>query len=146
MELALNLVWLFLAVTSLVLAGRRLCRTAELRRLRAGEWHSLIALCCALVILFFVISMTDDLHEQQIVSEDSRLCKLFAGNSGQDSQTKHSHHHSHHGVSHHAFYVSGGLDAVGLVCIGYLEPSCPTNSGIRRTIPLFGRDPPPLPA
>src|SRR5215471_1987765 len=100
MELALNLVWLFLATSSLVLTGRRLLRTTASGKLRAAEWHSLIALCCALVILFFVISMTDDIHEQQIVSEDSRSCKLLLGDGAQDSHTKHSHHNSHQGVSH----------------------------------------------
>jgi len=141
MEIALNLAWLFLATTSLVLAGRRLSRSAKSRKLRAAEWPSLIALCCALVILFFVISMTDDIHDQQIVSEDSRSCKLLSWDGAQDSYTK----HSHHGVSHYAFYVSGGLDAVGLVCVGYLRPFSPTSSGIRRIVPLSGRDPPVLP-
>jgi hypothetical protein len=44
MELALNLVWLFLAITTLTLTGRRLSRTAASKELRVyrievqGEW------------------------------------------------------------------------------------------------------------
>jgi len=144
MELALNLVWLVFATSSLVLAGQRLSRSAKSRKLRAAGWHSLLALCCTLVILFFVISMTDDIHEQQIVSEDSGSCKLLAGDGAQDYHTKHSHHHSHQGVSHQAFCLNARLDPVVLVYVGYVEPFFPTNSGIRRTVPLSGRAPPVL--
>lgn len=34
---------------------------------------------CALVILFFVISMTDDLHGQEILIEEKRMSKVAAG-------------------------------------------------------------------
>jgi hypothetical protein len=31
---------------------------------------------CALIILFFVISMTDDLHDQEIVVEDNKFSRI----------------------------------------------------------------------
>ena len=33
-------------------------------------------MCCALIILFFVISMTDDLHDQEIVVEDNKFSRI----------------------------------------------------------------------
>jgi hypothetical protein len=33
-------------------------------------------MCCALIILFFVISMTDDLHDQEIVVEENKSSRI----------------------------------------------------------------------
>lgn len=75
MELILNLGWLLLAV-----AG---CHLWWPRQRRAGaesarRFSGLVALGCALVVLFPVISVTDDLHAEQAVMEDSsaRLSKI----------------------------------------------------------------------
>src|SRR5215467_13570780 len=92
MELALNLVWLTVAITSLAFVGWQLSRRAGSKGLQTSKWHSLTALCCTLVILFFVISMTDDLHDQQIISEDSRSLKFVPMDGWQGSRANHSHH------------------------------------------------------
>lgn len=68
MELFLNLFWILVAVASLFYYRRRLEATVPIRRLAC---HSGIALGCALAILFPVISLTDDLHAEQAVMEDS---------------------------------------------------------------------------
>jgi hypothetical protein len=34
---------------------------------------------CTLVILFFVISMTDDLHDQEILVEESKSSRILSG-------------------------------------------------------------------
>lgn len=69
MELLLNLIWLGLAIGALaafVEGGRRSARTEEVPfRL------SLLALVCVLVLLFPVISASDDLHPTQAVVEDA---------------------------------------------------------------------------
>ncbi len=72
MELSLNLLWLLLAVASFALVGR-----GRGNRTLAGwhSWRRTFSLACALVILFPVISVTDDLHAEQAVMEDSNPTK-----------------------------------------------------------------------
>lgn len=137
MELALNLVWLFLAIVSLfAFAVRRRFRPAPSKQRRVSEWHTLVALCCALVILFFVISMTDDLHEQQVASEESRSPKLVATDA--DSHGK----HSYAGDSFDASCATPEPESLSLTHVSNVSPLVPIDSGIGRTSPLSGRDPP----
>jgi hypothetical protein len=78
MELSLNLLWLLLAVASCAF----LWRGGDNRNL--GRWHSLrqiLSLACALVIVFPVISLTDDLHAAQVVMEDSIPSKRLSKSS-----------------------------------------------------------------
>jgi hypothetical protein len=82
MELSLNLLWLLLAIASFALVGR----VGGDRSLRC--WHSgrrILALTCALVIFFPVISLTDDLHAAQVVMEDSKPAKRSLKSSGAPS-------------------------------------------------------------
>ena len=138
MELALNLVWLVLAITSLTLAGWQQSRTVEPNELRSLKWRSLIAHCCILVILFFVISMTDDIHDQQIVSEDSQSLRLIPKDGAQDSHARHSHYSD----SYHAVCVNSEPKSIAYICVGYVEPFSLFDSSICRLTPLSGRDPP----
>ena len=69
MELLLNLVWVTLALSGL---------WAFLRRRRSGGWtarvpylKALLAIACVLVLLFPVVSVSDDLHPTQAVFEDA---------------------------------------------------------------------------
>ena len=68
MELLLNLVWIALAVAAFVSFLRR-SRGQRGRRLDYGR--SLFALACALLILFPIISASDDLHPAQAVVEET---------------------------------------------------------------------------
>jgi hypothetical protein len=68
MELILNILWLLLA-----LSGVALWRTSwahQPRTRRHAPWREWTALACALVFLFFVVSLTDDLHAELVVLED----------------------------------------------------------------------------
>jgi hypothetical protein len=138
MEAALNLVWLFIAATSFALAAYRISRTAGLRRLCASEWRLLIALSCSLVILFFVISMTDDIHELQVASEESQSRRLIPKDGSQASNGKHSHPVDFH----RGFWLTSEPHPVVWICVGHVEPLCSTESGIAGTRPPSGRDPP----
>jgi hypothetical protein len=85
MELILNLGWLLLAAACFHFWWPR--KRSGGRGNRAAQ--CLLALGCALVVLFPVISVTDDLHEEQAVMEDSsaKLNKRWAGShvfAGQD--------------------------------------------------------------
>jgi hypothetical protein len=76
MELALNLVWVGVALLGFVLLGANLSRAAGLSAREPSNRQKIIAMTCTVVILFFVISMTDDLHEQQMAAEESRSSRV----------------------------------------------------------------------
>jgi len=67
MELFLNTVWLLLALATMGFWISLCPARRNGRRLR----HGLIVLGCVLTLLFPVISMTDDLHAQQVAMEDA---------------------------------------------------------------------------
>jgi hypothetical protein len=81
MELLLNLAWMLLALPAYWLwrsdAG-----------MRAARWVSslqcLLALGCALVLLFPVISASDDLHAMRAEMEDSSISKRAVRQAGSD--------------------------------------------------------------
>lgn len=85
MELLLNLLWLLLAMPAFWLW--RYSRTAPQRR-KASPFHCLLALGCLLVILFPVISATDDVQAMRAEMEESPTSKRSAG---QSSGEKSSH-------------------------------------------------------
>jgi len=66
MELLLNVFWLLLALTSVGVWRLKWSRGGRRESLRGA-----IGLCCVLVLLFFAISLTDDLHEIPAVAEDT---------------------------------------------------------------------------
>jgi len=70
MEVLLNTFWLLIAVGAFLF-----WRPEKQRGVRAGRHYgrslAMVALACALVLLFPVISLTDDLHAEQAAMEDS---------------------------------------------------------------------------
>src|SRR5215469_13980099 len=84
MELLLNLLWLLLVMPAFWLW--RYSRTAPLRR-AASPLHCLLALGCLLVILFPVISATDDLHAMRAEMEESPTSKRTVGHSSGDKSS-----------------------------------------------------------
>jgi len=79
MELALNLAWLCVAIAGLVMLVRTLSRAAAPVYRPASNWRKILAMSCTLVILFFVISMTDDLHDQEILLEETKSSRIVPG-------------------------------------------------------------------
>jgi len=69
MELLLNLAWLALALLAFGAFVQK--RRAVLRRRRASYRTALLAMVCVLVLLFPVVSASDDLHPTQAVLEDA---------------------------------------------------------------------------
>ncbi len=76
MELALNLVWVCVAIVGIGLLCRNLSRAGACPDRPASHWRKVLAMSCALIILFFVISMTDDLHDQEIVVEENKSSRI----------------------------------------------------------------------
>jgi hypothetical protein len=79
MELALNLIWVCVAIVGIGLLCRSLSHTAAYADRPASHWRKIVAMSCTLIILFFVISMTDDLHDQEIVVEENKSSRIVAG-------------------------------------------------------------------
>jgi hypothetical protein len=94
-ELALNLAWAIIAVTSYALLFCRLANH-ETRGVRGvNRVQCFAALTCFLAILFPVISLTDDLHEMQATAEEASLSgavikRCATGLSSTPAQTSHS--------------------------------------------------------
>jgi hypothetical protein len=81
MELILNLAWLLLVLPAYLLwRGARLSRA----RRKVSSLHCLLALGCVLVILFPVISATDDLHAMRPEMEESSNSKRSLRQASQD--------------------------------------------------------------
>ncbi len=76
MELALNLVWVCVAIVGIGLLCGSLSRTSARAEGPSRNWRKIVAMSCALIILFFVISMTDDLHDQEIAIEDNKSARI----------------------------------------------------------------------
>lgn len=76
MELVLNLVWVCVAIAGILAQMAVLTRGSAASGRRISCWRKIVAMGCALVILFFVISMTDDLHGQEVLVEERRLSRI----------------------------------------------------------------------
>lgn len=79
MELLLNLAWLLLALPAYWL-WRRCAR-------KVTSVQCLLALACALVLLFPVISASDDLHAMRAEMEDSSINKRTVRPAGSDKNS-----------------------------------------------------------
>jgi hypothetical protein len=68
MELFLNILWVLIALAGAVIWRTRWTGQARLRRHTA--WREWTAFVCAMVLLFFVVSLTDDLHADLMLFEE----------------------------------------------------------------------------
>lgn len=69
MELFLNLLWVLIAAGAITVW--RNCWLPEARASRREPFREWTAMGCALVLLFFAVSLTDDLHSNVSLLEDS---------------------------------------------------------------------------
>src|ERR1700693_1840833 len=84
MELLLNLTWLLLALPAFWL-WRRSGGSRSVRGVTSLQ--CLLALGCALVLLFPVISASDDLHAMRAEMEDSSVSKRTVRQAGSDKNS-----------------------------------------------------------
>ena len=73
-ELLLNTLWLLVALAAAGYSWSRWSR-AEGEAQRHAVCFRWVALACGLILLFFVISLTDDLHSELTTLEDSSISK-----------------------------------------------------------------------
>lgn len=69
MELLLNLAWIAMTLAAFCLFLRNRGLSSQLPKV--PYWKALLALACVLILLFPVISASDDLHPTQAVLEDA---------------------------------------------------------------------------
>jgi hypothetical protein len=79
MELLLNILWLALAVPAIWLWRRR---PPHAGIAWFGSWRPILLLGCVLVLLFPVISATDDLHAMRPEMEESSASKRLLKQTG----------------------------------------------------------------
>ena len=82
MELALNLAWLVIAVASYSLLALQLSNRDAARSRAPSRCQCIVSLTCALVILFPIISLTDDLHEMQATVEEASSSRVVMKRCG----------------------------------------------------------------
>ena len=85
MELLLNLAWLFIAI----LCAMGLLRRAKREPDAAHVWLLVTAVVCIVVLLFPVISMTDDLHAPLFTAEENGKRRLLTVQIQQQSLALH---------------------------------------------------------
>jgi hypothetical protein len=90
MELALNLIWLCLALAGFALLVVNLTWVTNRAEQGPSNRQKIMAMTCALIILFFVVSMTDDLHDQEIFVEESKFLKVMSGTGSPAMAATHS--------------------------------------------------------
>src|SRR5208282_555817 len=112
MELFLNLCWLSLLLPAYLLWRRRFCSTRAGGRAKSSTPHPFIFLCvlgCVIVLLFPVISASDDLHAMRAEMEESSPSKRSVCQSAGEKAS----------VSHRRWQslpaVAGTSAAIGLV-------------------------------
>lgn len=138
MELFLNLLWLLIAVSAFGVwhahpSGGGCAPGNERRR----GW---IALACSLVLLFFVISMTDDLHSEVMLVEDATTSRRHVS----DLHACPHHVASARAVHHRAAaVVSQSLFVRPFTLLGFVA-SAPLPATLSRVSASPGRAPPSL--
>lgn len=91
-ELLLNVLWLLVALAAIGYCWGRWSGAESGAHLHSDRFRKWVALACGLILLFFVISLTDDLHPELIALEDSsgskRVLVGWANLHGADNSAK----------------------------------------------------------
>jgi hypothetical protein len=135
MELLLNLAWMLLALPAYWLwrrdAGARLVR-------RVSSLQCLLALGCVLVLLFPVISASDDLHAMRAEMEDSSISKRTVRQAATDKSSTGVHR------PQGFLATAAGVVSLGAPEVGPLEVSVTCLSPLARPCIFHGGRAPPF--
>jgi hypothetical protein len=75
-EIFLNIFWVLITLAGVIAWRTRWKRQTRLRRHAA--WREWSAFVCAMVLLFFVVSLTDDLHAELMLLEECSTSRRHA--------------------------------------------------------------------
>lgn len=138
MEAFLNLLWVLIALGAL--GTWRGCWMREQREGRRNPVREWAAVVCALVLLFFAVSLSDDLHASPMLLEESAGRRHSVMRDTGQAAPDTSHHLAAHPVALHsgvllvpppAIFVSLGLSAEktsGLLETGFASGRAPPYS------------------
>ncbi len=139
MELLLNLAWLLLALPAYWL-WRRGAETRLARRVTSLQ--CLLALGCVLVLLFPVISASDDLHAMRAEMEDSSLSKRMVRQAVSDKNSAWVNRlqgpPATVATPIRVVTPDVGLLAVSVICVSPLARSCVFQGGRAPPFSLLG--------
>jgi hypothetical protein len=76
MELFLNIFWFAITIAGVMLWRTRWTREYRVRR--HAPWREWTAFVCSMVLLFFVVSLTDDLHAELMLIEECSSSRRHA--------------------------------------------------------------------
>ena len=136
-ETILNALWFLLAIASFGLLFRSLAYRSAKPSHSSSRFQCVVALGCALAILFPVISLTDDLHDMQAAVEDPASSGLSAKKFGVTRQLTPTR------SQHHLVFIVSLLHVlVGLPAFGHstIRQTALFSSGL--SLSIFGRAPP----
>ena len=86
MELFLNLLWVLIAAGAI--GVWRVCWRRQKPRSRRDSLRECTAMGCALVLLFFVVSLTDDLHAEAMLLDEGSASRRHSICSHHAEQSK----------------------------------------------------------
>jgi hypothetical protein len=134
MELLLNLAWLLLALPAYGIWRQG---AVAKRQNRFNSLQALLALGCLLVLLFPIISATDDLHAMRAEMEEPGVSKRSVRQASSDKfSVKVSR-------LHHSPAILQNTSAFALSCDGWRESVIPSSSPLAApSILRAGRAPP----
>jgi hypothetical protein len=135
MEIFLNLLWVAIALS--LLSVWRARWMAQPRELRYAGWRQWTAVVCALIFLFFMVSITDDLHSELMIFEECSAGRRQA--ASWDASHPSQQHHAPL-VAHAVLGSTSGsraLFCLGPVAPGHRAPETEFTPGVN-----FGRAPP----
>jgi uncharacterized membrane protein YcjF (UPF0283 family) len=76
MEIFLNIFWVLITLAGVIAWRTRWSR--QTRLWRHAAWREWSAFVCAMVLLFFVVSLTDDLHAELMLLEECSTSRRHA--------------------------------------------------------------------
>ncbi len=125
MEVFLNSIWLVVAISAFLFWQTE----REPERREHNRRYRFLALACALVLLFPVISLTDDLHAEQAAMEDSSRSVMKAWNrvqgclrAGRSSFLAAVTHAPYSAAPRHLFLGTVVLVETRVLCLTLISP------------------------
>jgi hypothetical protein len=135
MELFLNILWVVIAVACLCVW--RTCWAGQPREREHASWRQWTAFVCALVLLFFMVSLTDDLHSELVVFEE---CSAGRRHAACHACPLHAAQ-THTAKSVYATIMTPDFE-LGSAQTGSITAHLPPAQKFFRADRSFGRDPP----
>ena len=137
MELFLNILWVLMALGILAIWRMRWVR--QKRGAGRDALQECTALACGLVLLFFAVSLTDDLHSEIVLIEESSVSWRHAACLTGAHQSPQSGAASHAAGPAVLPFVTFGNSRCVVYRVAHAEQSCVS---LLQSAPSFGRAPP----